>query len=315
MARILNFFERGRALRGAAQAPALGGLAGLLDDFSVEVMPKSAEKIPSFAEIFPAGARIYVAHIDGTPIADMVRTAKRLAAEGFRVMPHLPARSIPDRATFADWLDRYAGEAGVDQALLLGGGRPTPAGAFDCARQLMETGLLEAKGFRRVHVAGHPEGNRDIDPDGGDRVTMEATRWKQDWARANGIEMAIATQFCFSAEPVVRWTERLRAAGVDLPVHVGVAGPAKLQTLIKYALMCGVGPSLQVLQRRAADVTKLMTPFTPEQVLRDLAAHKAANPDFAVERVHFFPLGGIGKTAEFCDEHGRPAGAASAARA
>jgi hypothetical protein len=58
-----------------------------------------------------------------------------------------------------------------------------------------------------------------------------------------------------------------------------------------------------------------MTPFTPEQVLRDLAAHKAANPDFAVERVHFFPLGGIGKTAEFCDEHGRPAGAASAARA
>ena len=316
MATILNFFDRRRALRDAGPAPApAGGLAAFLADFSVEVMPKTAEKIASFAEIFPAGSRIYVAHIDGTPIEDMVRTARRIAGEGFRVMPHLPARSIPDRATLRDWLERYRAEAGVEEALVIGGGRATPAGRFDCARQLLETGLFEEFGFRRLHVAGHPEGNRDIDPDGGNRVSLEATLWKQRWAEAAGVDMAIATQFCFAAKPVIAWSDRLRDAGVALPVHVGVAGPAKLQTLIKFAMMCGVGPSLQVLQRRAADVTKLMTPFTPEQVLRDLAEHKAAAPDLLVERVHFFPLGGIGKTAEFCDAHGRPAGAAAAARA
>ena len=311
MAKIINFFER---RRGAVQpaAPAQDGLSGLLDGYSIEVMPKTAAKISAFREILPAGTRVYVAHIDGTPIADMVATVKRLVGEGFPVMPHIPARSIPNRATLADWLDRYAGETGVDQALVLGGGRSDPAGAFDCASQLLETGLFEAKGFRRIHVAGHPEGNRDIDPKGGNRVSFEHTRWKQDWARETGVEMAIATQFCFSAAPVIAWTDALREAGVTLPVHIGVAGPAKLQTLIKYAMMCGVGPSLQVLQRRAADVTKLMTPFTPEGVLRDLAAHKAKRPDFQVERVHFFPLGGIGKSAEFCDQFGRPAGRAAA---
>ncbi|MEM9369947.1 MAG: methylenetetrahydrofolate reductase, partial [Pseudomonadota bacterium] len=92
---------------------------------------------------------------------------------------------------------------------------------------------------------------------------------------------------------------------------IGVAGPAKLQTLIKFAIACGVGPSLRVLQRRAADVTKLVLPFTPEEVLSDLAAHKAANPDFNIEHVHFFPLGGIKKSAEFTTEFG----AAPAARA
>jgi methylenetetrahydrofolate reductase (NADPH) len=177
---------------------------------------------------------------------------------------------------------------------------------------LLETGLFEAKGFRRIHIAGHPEGNRDIQADGGDETIFEATLWKQRWARETGVDMAIATQFCFEAAPIVAWAERMKAAGIDLPVHIGVAGPAKLQTLIKFALACGVGPSLQVLQRRAADITKLMTPFTPVGVLRDLAAHKAAHPDFAVEKVHFFPLGGIGKTAEFCDEHGRSAGAVAA---
>ncbi|MEL7216384.1 MAG: methylenetetrahydrofolate reductase, partial [Pseudomonadota bacterium] len=109
--------------------------------------------------------------------------------------------------------------------------------------------------------------------------------------------------FCFEAEPVIAWADRLKAAGIDLPIHIGVAGPAKLQTLIKFAMACGVGPSIRVLKRRAADLTKLMLPFTPDDILRDLATHKAAHPDFAIEAVHFFPLGGIGKTAEFTSGH------------
>jgi methylenetetrahydrofolate reductase (NADPH) len=60
-------------------------------------------------------------------------------------------------------------------------------------------------------------------------------------------------------------------------------------------------------------VSKLLVPFTPEDVLSDLAAYKASNPGFLVERVHFFPLGGIGKTAEFTAEYGAvPAARASA---
>ena len=83
-----------------------------------------------------------------------------------------------------------------------------------------------------------------------------------------------------------------------------MAGPAKLQTLLKFAIACGVGPSLRVLQKRAKDVTKLLLPFEPDEFIADLAAHKAANPAFGIEAVHFFPLGGIKTNATWAMEHG-----------
>ena len=107
----------------------------------------------------------------------------------------------------------------------------------------------------------------------------------------------------------------LKAAGVDIPVHIGIAGPAKLQTLIKFAIACGVGPSLKVLQKRAMDVTKLLLPYEPTDVLTELAAHKAANPDFNIEQVHFFPLGGIKTNATWATENGGAAGIPASAQA
>ena len=98
-----------------------------LKDYSIEVMPRTAEKVEDFTALLPAGTRVYIAHIDGTPIEDMVATAKRLNADGYKVMPHFPARIIKDRATLDNWIAMYQGEADVKQALLLAGGVSTPA--------------------------------------------------------------------------------------------------------------------------------------------------------------------------------------------
>ena len=111
--------------------------------------------------------------------------------------------------------------------------------------------------------------------------------------------MAIATQFCFEAAPVIAWAEALREAGITLPVHIGVAGPARLQTLIRFGVACGVGPSVKVLQKRAMNVTKLLLPHEPDDFVAALAAHKAANPHSLVESAHIFPLGGIGASADW----------------
>ena len=156
---------------------------------------------------------------------------------------------------------------------------------------LRDSGLFE--GFSRLHVAGNPEGNKDIDPDGSDRAVMGALRWKQAFAERSDAKMALATQFCFEAGPVIAWADQRAAEGISLPIHIGVAGPAKLQTLIKFSIACGVGASLRALQKRAKDVTKLLLPFEPDEFIADIAAHKAANPGFGIEAVHFFPLGGI----------------------
>ena len=108
----------------------------------------------------------------------------------------------------------------------------------------------------------------------------------------------------FEAKPVIEWVDRLQSENIDLPVHIGVAGPAKLQTLIRFAIACGVGPSLKVLQKRAMDVTKLILPYEPTNVISELAAHKTANPNFNVEQVHFFPLGGIKTNANWAINNG-----------
>ena len=171
---------------------------------------------------------------------------------------------------------------------------------------MLETGLFD--GFRNLHFAGHPESNRDIDPDGSDRMVMQSLKWKQKFSERTDARVAITTQFCFAAAPVITWANRLAAEGIDLPIHIGVAGPAKLHTLIKYSLSCGVGPSMQVLQRRAKDVSKLLLPYEPTDLLTELATHKTQHPDLGISQVHFFPLGGIRATANWVTENGGAAG-------
>ncbi len=274
-------------------------LKAFLQGASIEVMPRTAANIDDFKPLLAPGSRVYIAHIAGTPIDEMVATARRLARDGFSVMPHFPARIIDGDAMLEDWLVRYSGEAGVREALVLAGGVDKPAGRFDSAMGLLDTGLFEKHGLKRLHVAGHPEGNRDIDPGGGTANVDAAIRWKQAYADQTGTEMALVTQFVFDAQPMIDWATRLQASGITLPVHAGVAGPAKLQTLIKFAIACGVGPSLAVLQRRAKELTRLLKPFEPTDVLRALAEHKLANPDSLIAQAHFFPLGGIRASAEW----------------
>lgn len=289
---------------GQGPGRATGATAQMLAGYSIEVMPRTAAKIDDFAAILPPGTRVYIAHIDGTPIDDMVATAARIAREGFDVMPHFPARIIADKAMLGDWIARYQGEADVREALLLAGGLDQPQGEFHSSMQLMETGLFDKAGFTRLHVAGHPEGNRDIDPDGGMKNVEQALHWKQDFASRTDAEMAIVTQFAFEAAPVIEWANALQAAGIGLPVHLGIAGPAKLQTLIRFAVACGVGASIRVLKRRAMDVSKLLMPYEPTELVGELAAHRAAHPDFAVTQLHLFPLGGIKASATWAREHG-----------
>ena len=300
----LSFFRKDTK-DPAASAAQSAEMEAFLKGYSIEVMPRTAEKVDDFRAILPKGTRVYVAHIEGTPIEDMVATAKRIGAEGFDVMPHFPARIIKDKATLTDWVARYK-DVGVRQALLLAGGVAHPVGDYATSMQLLESDAFT--GFDRLNVAGHPEGNKDIDPDGSDKMVMEAARWKSAFAERSDAKIAMATQFCFEAAPVIAWVDRLATEGVKLPVHIGIAGPAKLQTLIKFAIACGVGPSLRVLQKRAMDVTKLLLPYEPTEVIAELAAHKAKSPGFGIEQVHFFPLGGIKTNAQWATDHGGASG-------
>ena len=277
-------------------------LKGFLSGYSIEVTPRSANKIECFADVLPENTRVYIAQINIDDIPEMIVTAKRLKDEGFKVMPHFPARMIKNHAVLNDLISMYQNEAGVDEALLLAGGLPSPAGDYNSSMQLIESGLFDKAGFKRLHVAGHPEGNKDIDPDGSNKNVSEALSWKQEFSNRTDASMAITTQFCFDANVVKKWADTIKDSGIDLPIHIGIAGPAKLQTLLKFSIECGVGASMKVLTKRARDITKLLLPYKPTQILSDLANYRAQDSSFNIEQVHFFPLGGVKRAAEFVEE-------------
>ena len=273
-----------------------------LDGFSIEVTPRAAAKIDNFAELIPKGTLIYVAHIEGTPIEDMVSTAKKINEQGFKPMPHFPARIIKDKNVLQDWISRYQNEADVKNALLIAGGANKPYGDYDSSIQLIESELFDKSNFLNLHIAGHPEGSTDIDPDGSTKNVDEALSWKNEFSKRTDASMAITTQFSFDSKTVIDWASNLKQSGIDIPIHIGIAGPAKLQTLLRYSLECGVGASIKIIQKRALDLTKLLLPYKPTTIISELANYKADNPDFNIDKVHFFPLGGVKQVSDFVKE-------------
>ena len=278
-------------------------LKNFLNNFSIEVTPRAVAKIENLSELIPSGTLVYIAHIEGTPIEEMVKTAKKINEQGYATMPHFPARIIKDKKTLKDWISKYQNEANVKSALLLGGGINKPYGEYDSSLQLIESELFDLAGFEKLYIAGHPEGNKDIDPDGSTKNIDQALLWKNEYKNRTDADMAITTQFCFDSKTVINWANDIKNKGVDIPIHIGIAGPAKLQTLLRYSIECGVGASIKILQKRALDLTKLLLPYKPTKILDELASYKFNNPDFNIEKVHFFPLGGVKQVSKFVQEH------------
>ena len=266
---------------------------------SIEMTPKQAIDAAELPGLFPAGTRVYLADLGG-PDRAQVTAARRLRELGYEPVPHLAARRLTTVAALGDHVAALAGEAGVADMLVVGGGATRPAGSFADALSVLETGLLDRHAVREVGVAGHPEGS----PDFPESVAVEALRLKQAFGERTGARVRIVTQFGFDPDRAIAWALALRGQGIDLPVHLGVAGPAKLTTLLKYAAMCGVGNSIGFLKKRALSLGALASNQSPETVVGPIEAHWRANPGSPIEQIHVFPFGGIQKAAEWLAARG-----------
>ncbi len=261
--------------------------------FSIETTPGSSLKIPDYREHLRPGATVSVTFLPGSDFADTIRTAKRLKDEGFDAAPHFAARSIPGRSALEDCLKGLQDEVGCTEVVALGGAVNNPVGEFDSSMQLLETGLFDKYGIKKIGLAGHPEGSQDISG----KALSEALDWKNAFAERSDADFYLATQFCFEAAPIIAWDKTLQASGNRLPIHIGVPGLATLKTLINHAKACGIGPSMRVLTRQARNITKLMTVKAPDRLIADLAYYKATDPECGIRQVHVYPLGGLRRSA------------------
>lgn len=269
-------------------------LRELVEGYSIEATPRQLASAGPLGSLLPAGTCVYVPYLPRSSMADTVRACRQLAAEGLRAVPHVTPRAAASRAKLDEQLGRLA-EAGASALLLIAGDRRRPAGPFKSTLEVLDTGLLQAHGFANVGVAGHPEGHPVADA----RALLDALRRKSSYADETGTRMWIVTQFAFSSAPVISWLERLRQEGIRLPVRIGMPGPAKTQTLLRYALQCGVGTSSRMFARRPDAIAHLLNRWTPEAMLPLLARYRAGTPAAGIAGIHVFPFGGLLKSIEF----------------
>src|SRR5690606_24499764 len=110
--------------------------------------------------------------------------------------------------------------------------------------------------------------------------------------RDTDLKVRIVTQFTMSTEPMVDLVTRLRAQGIDLPVGAGLAGPASMATLLRFAKICGVKASAQGAARNMGLLKNLIGASTADPIVRALSLRD----DLGDVYPHFFSFGGLPAT-------------------
>jgi len=266
-------------------------LSGLLASASVEVS-SSGNQLKELPDQFAAGTDVSITFLPGDNYRHNVETAAALRRAGFNPVPHIAAREMPSREALNDFLVRARREADVRRIVLVAGDVAAAKGPFKSSRDVAASGLIEAHGITAVSVAGYPEGHPWLE---GAHAFDALAAWR-DWGGRSGVRVDIVTQFCFEAAPILNWIGELQTRGIELPVTVGLAGPATLATLTKFGLRCGIGNSMRALRGQIGRFGRLLTDNGPDEVVRGLlAAPPAATAP--ISGFHLFPFGGLRKAA------------------
>jgi|TARA_Y100001970_G_C14189051_1_gene834276 methylenetetrahydrofolate reductase (NADPH) len=231
-------------------------------NFSLEITMKTD------LSTLPKVKDVYITMLPGNNFKDVANKAKELVQSGFNAVPHFPARSIKNLNELKEYVSMCK-DFGVKQALVIGGSAE-PVGNYHCSLQLLETGLF--KGMK-IGIAGHPEGSPDIS-DSNLEKAMEDKKPFADY---------IVTQWLLNPEPITEFISKQ-----DLPVHVGITGPLKLTSLIKFANIVGAKNSLNFLKSNASKALDLLKPSDPNDLITKL---KNSTSNF-----HIYTFGGLKET-------------------
>ena len=261
---------------------------------STEISTMDEKVVPELVGVLAKGITIYVAHTPKASLDDVVRVAIQLQKFGFRASPHIVARRLESERALRTALGQLT-QAGVEQILLVAGDPPNPP-AYASTLEVIATGAIEQSGIKVASVAGHPEGHKHV----GDDELLAALKYKQAWGERTGIKAQVATQFSFDADINSRWAKSLEQQGITLPISIGVAGPTPITKLIKYAVACGVGASLNKVMGNLAAMANLARMAVGADQM--MVAMLRGCDQYGVTRIvrpHIFAFGGVLSTAKW----------------
>ena len=274
-------------------------VAKLVAGASLELSPREVLGEPALSRWLEPETTVLVSHPASATHHDIVAACLRLRRAGLAPVPHVAARRLYSFTQARDFLQRAAGEAGVTSALLIGGDPDRPMGPFQSGLDLLTTGLVEHSGIAELILPGYPEGHPRIDS----RTLADALRAKLALAQSRGLKASLISQFTFEAAPIRGWITRLRGEDILCPVRVGIAGPASVATLAKFAVRCGIGASLRALGRGHTAFARIMIEAGPDGLISALVADE--NPNAPIDGLHFFAFGGLRRTAEWLRQKSR----------
>jgi len=231
-------------------------------NFSLEITMKT-----DLSEL-PKVKDVYITMLPGNDYREVANKAAELAKSGFNPVPHFPARSIKNQSELEDFVNRCK-DGGVKQALVIGGSAQ-PIGDFHCSLQLLETGLFEGW---KIGIAGHPDGSPDIS----DKDLEKAMIDKKSYADY------IITQWCLDAKPIAAFLSKQ-----TLPVRVGITGPLKISSLLKFANIVGAKNSINFLKTNVTKALDLLKPRDPNDIIEQLKD--------SADNFHIYTFGGLKET-------------------
>ncbi len=278
----------------AEPKPALPVKSGLQQGYSLEITAKDIVSLESASQQLAPGTQVSITFLPGETMGGRVAAAAAVRRLGFEPVPHISARRLESAAALDAFLGDLVAKAAVKHVFVIAGDPDRPAGPYRDSLDLIRSGLLERHGITKVGIAGYPEGHPQIDQ----KELWSALREKIARLTAAGFDHDITTQFSFDPQPVINWVQRVRESGITAPLRLGVPGPAGLKTLLRFAARCGVGASANVMAKYGLSLGQLLSTAGPDRLVATLAHTLDASWHDRIH-LHFYPFGGLGKTAEW----------------
>jgi methylenetetrahydrofolate reductase (NADPH) len=269
--------------RGLDEA-ATTALRAALADPIFELLP--LKNLPDQVPELPAGARVSVTASPAKGIDATLDWASRLQGDGFRAIPHLSARMIPDRAKLAELLER-AREGGLTHAFVVGGDADEPGTYLD-GLSLLQAMTELGHPFTTIGCPAYPQGHPDIP----DAALATALRDKAPFVAH------VTTQMDFDTAAIAAFVRGLRAEGFAPDVVVGVPGVADPQKLLSIAARIGGKDAKRFVVKNLRFVTGLAKSggfYKPTGFVEGIAP-LLADPEARVTGFHLYTFNAVGAT-------------------
>ncbi|WP_077502673.1 methylenetetrahydrofolate reductase [Sinorhizobium sp. A49] len=263
----------------------------LFHNYSLEITGKDIGQIEAARFAIPAGTPINIAFLGNETHAQRIEAAARIRQWGFEPVPILSSRRLKSVEDRDELLAGLIVAARPTRFMFVGGDPSSPAGPYKDSLDLIAGGIIEDHGITHVGIGGYPEGHPRID-----RTRLwEALEQKIGLLKARGCTVEITTQFGFDADAIVDWIVRVRERGIDVPIRIGVPGPADVRRLLRFAVQFGVASSAAIVGKYGFSLANLVDKVGPDRFMSRLADGMAGR-NLGTVLLHLYPFGGIAET-------------------